>query len=104
MVTQLQVQRNCFQTSAAASKVNKSMSQLSVIEQPGSVFVERRQRDAGTAPSGSERRQFRDGDRSSRPEVAELANAVDDYKIAHHRRFITFEELFDVIASLAYHK
>ena len=104
MVAQLQVQRNCFQTCAAESKVNQTMSQLSVIEQPGTVFVDRRQRDAGTAPSGSERRQFRDGDRSARPEVAELANAVDDYKIARHRRFITFEELFDVMASLGYHK
>jgi hypothetical protein len=80
------------------------MSQLSAIEQPGSLFVERRQRGAGTAPTGSERRQFRDGDRSARPEVAEFANAVDDYKIARHRRFITFEELFDVMASLGYHK
>lgn len=80
------------------------MSQLSVIEQPGSVFVDRRQSDAGTTPAGSERRQFRDGDRSARPEVAEFANAVDDYKIARRRRFITFEELFDVMASLGYHK
>jgi hypothetical protein len=80
------------------------MSQSSTIEQPGDVFVERRQRDAGAASTGSERRQFRDGDRSARPEVAELANAVDDYKIAHHRRFITFEELFDVMTSIGYHK
>lgn len=80
------------------------MSQQSVVEQPGPVFVERRQCDAGAAQSQSERRQFRDGDRSARPEVAELANAVDDYKLAHRRRFITFEELFDVVASLGYHK
>ena len=80
------------------------MIQPSVIEQPGAVFVERRQRDVGSAGTGSERRQFRDGDRSARPEVAELANAVDDYKIAHHRRFITFEELFDVMTSVGYHK
>ena len=80
------------------------MNQQSVFEQPGSVFVERRQCDVGTTPSVAERRQFRDGDRSARPEVAEFANAVDDYKIARHRRFITFEELFDVMASLGYHK
>ena len=80
------------------------MSQPSVIEQPGAVFVERRQRDVDSVSTGSERRQFRDGDRSARPEVAELANAVDDYKIAHHRRFITFEELFDVMTSVGYHK
>lgn len=54
--------------------------------------------------AGRERRQFRDGDRSARPEVAELADAVDQYKISNCRRFITFEELFDVMQGLGYHK
>jgi hypothetical protein len=53
---------------------------------------------------GQERRQFRDGDRSARPEVAELADAVDSYKVRNHRRFITFEELFNVMQELGYHK
>ena len=39
-----------------------------------------------------------------RPEVAELAEAIDQYKLRHRRRFITFEELYDVIATLGYHK
>lgn len=34
----------------------------------------------------------------------ELAEAVDQYKLRHRRRFITFEELYDVIAELGYHK
>ncbi len=80
------------------------MIQTSVADPGSASFVERRQRDAGNSPAGTERRQFRDGDRSSRPEVAELANAIDDYKIAHRRRFITFEELFDVMTSLGYHR
>jgi hypothetical protein len=80
------------------------MDEQTLIEAPPDGFIERRQRDLGTTPSGAERRQFRDGNRSSRPEVAELANAIDDYKAAHHRRFITFEELFDVMASIGYHK
>ncbi len=42
--------------------------------------------------------------RRSPPEVVELAEAVDQYKLRHRRRFITFEELFDVMASLGYHK
>jgi len=54
--------------------------------------------------AGQERRQFRDGNRSDRPEVAELADAVDNYKLKNFRRFITFEELFDVMQSLGYHK
>ena len=66
-------------------------------------FVDRRRSDSSAANT-AERRQFRDGQRHSRPDVAELANAVDDYKISHCRRFITFEELLDVMLSLGYHK
>lgn len=80
------------------------MSEPKLLDCPASTFAERRQRDVGAGPAAIERRQFRDGNRSSRPEVAELADAIDDYKIAFRRRFITFEELFDVMASLGYHK
>ena len=41
---------------------------------------------------------------TTRPEVAELSEAVDQYKLKHHRRFITFEELYGVITELGYHK
>ena len=30
--------------------------------------------------------------------------AIDQYKLRHRRRFITFEELYDVMAGLGYHK
>jgi hypothetical protein len=66
-------------------------------------FIERRS-SASNDPTGFERRQFRDGNRSVRPEVEQFANAVDDYKITHRRRFITFEELYDVMMSLGYHR
>ena len=65
-------------------------------------FVERR--CGGDSPNGVERRQFRDGNRSSRPEVAEFADAIDRYKLENRRRFITFDELYDVMVSLGYHK
>jgi len=65
-------------------------------------FVNRRESDNGAG--GRERRQFRDGNRSARPEVAELADAVDTYKLDNRRRFITFEELFDLMQGLGYHK
>lgn len=70
-------------------------------ESPG-MFVDRRQSDLGPSESRAERRQFRDGNRSVRPEVAEFADAVDEYKVLHRRRFITYEELFDVMTSLGY--
>jgi hypothetical protein len=73
--------------------------------QPGAPlpFVDRRQvRSEGQAPR--ERRQFQDSREAGRPEVNELATAVDLYKVSNHRRFITFEELYDVMISLGYHK
>lgn len=68
-------------------------------------FIDRRQgtRDLANA-SGSERRQFSDSRSSTRPEVNELAVAVDEYKMINRRRFITIEELYDVMISLGYHK
>lgn len=67
-------------------------------------FVERRQGASGRREGGPERRQFVDSRQSFRPEVLELAEAVDQYKLRHRRRFITFEELFDVIAELGYRR
>ena len=79
----------------------------STIEQQPSVpalpFVDRR-RSATDSPVGRERRQFQDSREAGRPEVNELAAAIDQYKLAHRRRFITFEELFDVMTSLGYHR
>ena len=72
-------------------------------DQKPATFVDRRNADTNAA-NAPERRQFRDGSHSDRPEVAELAEAVDQYKLNNLRRFITFEELFDVMASLGYHK
>lgn len=66
-------------------------------------FVDRRQ-SGGTRKEGGERRQFVDSRQTCRPEVIELTEAVDQYKLRHRRRFITFEELYDVIAELGYHK
>ncbi len=66
-------------------------------------FVDRRQA-SGMRKDGGERRQFIDSRRTFRPEVIELAEAVDQYKLRHRRRFITFEELYDVIAGLGYQK
>ncbi|HEY2252537.1 MAG TPA: hypothetical protein VGH74_15795 [Planctomycetaceae bacterium] len=72
-------------------------------EQSGADFVNRRQA-SGMRKEGGERRQFIDSRRTFRPEVIELAEAVDQYKLRHRRRFITFEELYDVIADLGYQK
>jgi len=65
---------------------------------------DRRLRSEESKYSGPERRQFRDSHSDSRPEVNELAQAVDQYKMNHRRRFITYEELYNVISELGYTK
>ncbi len=75
-----------------------------LIEQKPAPFIDRRQIPSQGSPSGHERRQFRDSRSSEKPEVAELAEAVDQYKLRHRRRFITFDELYDVMIGLGYHK
>lgn len=79
------------------------MEQQTITERQSPDFIDRRT-PSNPESSTFERRQFKDGNRSHRPEVAEFAEAVDTYKIANRRRFITFEELFDVMTSLGYHK
>ncbi len=78
------------------------MEQL--IEMKATEFEDRRNNEESDAPRGLERRQFRDSRNEDRSEVAEMAEAIDQYKIRHRRRFITFEELFDVMVDLGYHK
>lgn len=73
------------------------------IEQKPAQFIDRRQA-GGVRRDGTERRQFVDSRQTFRPEVLELAEAIDQYKLRHRRRFITYEELHDVIAGLGYRK
>lgn len=67
-------------------------------------IADRRSRSDSSCFSGPERRQFRDSHSDERPEISELAQAVDHYKLSHRRRFITYEELYNVIAELGYTK
>ena len=64
-------------------------------------FTDRRATAAGQSP-GVERRQFAATRDSLRPEVNELAEAIDEYKLQHRRRFITVDELFDIVTGLGY--
>jgi hypothetical protein len=73
-----------------------------VTEQKQTQFVDRR--SGGTDAPGVERRQFSTNHQNENPEIAELANAIDQYKVQNRRRFITFEEIYDVIKSLGYHR
>ena len=67
-------------------------------------FVERRSSaPVGGAPA-RERRQFTNSYDELSPPAQELARAIDQYKLRHRRRFITYEEMLSVVLSLGYHR
>lgn len=66
--------------------------------------ADRRSHAPGEQSPGGERRQFANSHEELSPEARELATAIDQYKIRHRRRFITYEEMLVVVKSLGYHK
>lgn len=67
-------------------------------------FVDRRMPYPPQETPGRERRQFANSHDELSGNAQELAQAVDQYKLLHRRRFITYEEILAVIESLGYHK
>lgn len=65
-------------------------------------FVDRR--SGAGRPASTERRQFTNSHASLSAEARELAEAIDQYKADNRRRYITFEEMLQVITRLGYHK
>ena len=68
------------------------------------VFIDRRNPTTTGDQPTAERRQFANNYDDLSPDAAELAHAIDGYKLRHRRRFITFEEMLSVIKSLGYHR
>ena len=67
-----------------------------------STFIDRR--GGGGATPIDERRQFRNNHQALSPDARELAEAIDEYKLRHRRRFITYEEMMSVVKELGYQK
>ena len=78
------------------------MSQLT--KEPLETFVERRSPGEPDNRFGGERRQFSNSHSELSPAAQELANVIDQYKLIHRRRFITYEEMLSLVLSLGYHK
>lgn len=70
---------------------------------PQVTFRDRRATGEATPP-GVERRQFANSHDDLSPNARELAVAIDEYKVRHRRRFVTFEEMLSVIEALGYTK
>ncbi len=75
-----------------------------VVIETDETFIDRRKNEPGSQHPGRERRQFANSHEGLSPEAHELALAIDQYKLAHRRRFITFEEMLFVMKSLGYNK
>src|SRR5436190_22188101 len=65
-------------------------------------FVDRRGPIQSADQPVFERRQFANSYDELSPDAADLARAIDGYKVQHRRRFVTFEEMLAVIKSLGY--
>ena len=70
----------------------------------GTPFVDRRETNPTQSVTGRERRQFANSHDNLSPAASELANAIDQYKLQHRRRFINFEEMLSIMKSLGYSK
>jgi hypothetical protein len=68
------------------------------------VFVVRRTSAPTEKTPVCERRQFVNSYSELSTDAAELAMAIDQYKLVHRRRFITFEEMLAVVKSLGYRR
>jgi hypothetical protein len=77
---------------------------MSMVSAPETTFVDRRAYDPGVGRPARERRQFANSHEDLSGEARELALAIDEYKLVHRRRFITYEEMLGVVKSLGYRK
>ncbi len=66
-------------------------------------FVDRRT-TAATGQQQPERRQFGSSHSRLSPAGRELAVAIDEYKVQHHRRYLTCDEMLSVMTRLGYEK
>ncbi len=74
------------------------------LKTPAEPYVDRRSQTPKEGSPGVERRQFSNSHEELSPDAYELASAIDEYKVRHRRRFITYEEMLLVVQSLGYHR
>lgn len=77
---------------------------MTSLKAPDALFLDRRSYDPGVGRPAQERRQFANSYEELSPEARDLATAIDEYKLVHRRRFITYEEMLSVVKSLGYAK
>lgn len=66
-------------------------------------FADRRSESA-SVPAASERRQFGNSHHGLSDDGRDLALAIDRYKLENHRRYLTCDEMLQVLGDLGYSK
>jgi hypothetical protein len=66
-------------------------------------LADRRQRSR-SSQDGMERRQFGSNYSELTPAGAEFGKAIDSYKVAHRRRYVTYDEILLVLETLGYER
>lgn len=74
------------------------------LPETNAAFEDRRTSNVSRSTPGLERRQFSDSHSDLSAEAAELGRAIDQYKLVHRRRYITYEEMLVVMKDLGYNK
>ncbi|HAN96431.1 MAG TPA: hypothetical protein DCQ98_02890 [Planctomycetaceae bacterium] len=67
-------------------------------------FPDRRRAAAFPGEGSVERRQFGNSLAHLSPGARELGSAIDRYKLENRRRFVTYEEMYEIITKLGYAK
>ncbi len=67
-------------------------------------FVDRRRTNGGGDAGDGERRQFGNSYNELTAEGRELALAIDAYKLKNRRRYITPDEMLQIVKSLGYQR
>lgn len=84
--------------------MNASLPATMTSEPQPSDFVDRRGSGESLPPRGVERRQFSNSYSELSAPARELGQAIDRYKLERRRRFISYEEMLEIIQSLGYQK
>lgn len=80
------------------------LSELELDEAEAAERFPNRRHRSRSSQEGLERRQFSSNYTELSPAGAELGLSIDSYKVANHRRYVTYDEILQVLAALGYHR
>jgi hypothetical protein len=80
------------------------LAELELEEAESAEYFPNRRLRSRSSQEGLERRQFSSNYSELSPAGAELGLAIDSYKVANHRRYVTYDEILRVLAALGYQR